>query len=269
MQIVWAILAPLLAILTVIAFYVGYPDAFKSVASYFKDPVALFTFILALCTALLALATFRLALLTEETVKDTKESLKLSQQANERTARLFIGQNRPLIDVTPIAIRQVHVSDDTQVVTFFSIANYSGFSAFDIAIDLKYGGYSWILEWRKARTDRDGKGKATGVELDKIYSLPPNPQISELAAGDRTEFPSQGSLQGISGSLSLEPLCNSADGLPVWVRITWRNENRHIFDEIHKFTLRCTTDGKTGRAFTMIPEGVTSQKGRGISGQSD
>src|SRR5437879_5693173 len=141
MQIVATILALLFATLAAVFFFAGYPEAFKAIWDYFKDPaLATFaTFLLALFTAALALATFRVASLTEEAARDTKESLKLARQGNERAEKLFTGQNQPLIDVTPITIKQVYVSGDTQAVTLFSIANYSGFKAHDIAIDLKYG----------------------------------------------------------------------------------------------------------------------------------
>lgn len=130
-------------------------------------------------------------------------------QSNSRAEKLFMGQHRPLIDVTPVGVEQVGVEQvDSQVMTVFSIVNNSGFKAFNIGLDLKYGDKSWILEWRRARDDQDRKGSIQGVIPNTFYQSRPNIQIPELAPGETIQSYSGGENRGqrigIIGSLNLE-----------------------------------------------------------------
>lgn len=186
----------------------------------------------------------------------------LTCQSNIRTGKLFIGQNKPLIDVTPISITpgisEVSKKEANMATTLFSVANYSGFVAYNIVIDIKYGKKNnWISEWLKA--EDDNKKEKKGVVINKIFiSTPkaPTPEsfIPELKPGDK------GASKHI-GSFDLEGTVCSAgyDGYPVFVRVTWENKKGHVFDEIHKYTLLCTKKD-LGRSFTFIPEGIESKK---------
>lgn len=191
-------------------------------------------------------------------------SVLYAVDAHQMQAKLFPAQNKPLIDVTPIAVMQVLGGKQTH--TAFSVSNCSGFTAYSICLDLKYGdNRSWILEWRKAKTDKDKKdknGQPADVILDKPYSLPPRVLVKELGPGETAEKDYAGKLLGINGALNLEQdVCKCGEkGLPVFIRVAWQNENRHIFDEIHEYVLICTTAGGGGKAFTMIPKGKASQK---------
>lgn len=192
-------------------------------------------------------------------------SLWFTRKAHARAESIFVGENHPLIDVTPIGIGQN--ADGTQAVTVFSIVNYSGFKAFNIGIDLKYGSNNWILEWRKARDEKIAKGQAEGVVREKLYMSAPNVNIRKIRPGETKERDEEGNKIEIIGALNLEGnVCTKGDkGFPVWVRVTWQNLNRHVFDEVHQYRLICTkdtelTDPGGGRAFTFIPEGVISQK---------
>jgi hypothetical protein len=153
-----------------------------------------------------------------------------------------------------------------QTHTAFSVSNYSGFTAYSIRLDLKYGDKgNWILEWRKAKTDKDEKdknGQPAGVILDKHYLLPPMVLVKELGPGETAEKDYDGGFLGINGALNLEQeVCKCGEkGLPVFIRVAWQNKNRHIFDEIHEYVLICTPAGGSGKAFTMIPKGKASQK---------
>ena len=187
----------------------------------------------------------------------TLGSLYYASEANKRAESLFVGENRPLIDVTPIGINQSSKND--QVSTLFSISNYSGFIAYNIGIDLKYGG-SWILEWRKAEDDRVSKGDIKGIEKDKTYNTLPNVRIEKLNPGETYPPKDSKVTYAIIGALNLDKVCDSGElGLKVQVRVTWQNEQQHIFDSVHQYKLICTKVSE-GRAFTFIPEGVISHK---------
>jgi hypothetical protein len=192
-------------------------------------------------------------------------SLWFAGKANARAERLYVGQNRPLIDVTPIGISQ-NVAG-THATTIFSIVNYSGFKAYNIGIDLKYGDNSWILEWIKARDEKTAKGNGEGVVRERWYLSSSNTIIREIDPGETKESDEEGKNIVITGSLNLESdVCAKGNsGLPVLVRVTWQNLNHHVFDEVHQYRLICTKDTKLtdpggGRAFTFIPEGIVSKK---------
>jgi|GEM_PF-1574592 len=197
----------------------------------------------------------------------------LSLRSNHRAERIFTGQNKPLVDITPIGIGQ---SAEKQIVTvYFTAINYSGFKAFNIGIDVKFG-HDWIREWLKAKKESENKNNpnSKGVEPDKLYKSMPKPIINELEPGETLVAETESgedkiaiNAMAISGTLDLEKdICSKGnEGYPVLVRTTWTNSDHHIFDEVHKFRLICTDDGGRdskgiGRAFTFIPEGKTSQK---------
>lgn len=195
----------------------------------------------------------------------TIRSLWFAGKAHARAERLYVGENYPLIGVTPIGISQN--ADGTQTVTRFSVVNYSGFKAFNVAIDLKYGENDWILEWRKARDEKIVKGQAQGVVREKPYMSHPISKIREMKPGETKERDEAGEMIEIIGSLNLEDnVCTQGSkGFSVLVRVTWENVNGHVFDEVHQYRLIGTKDVEQsdpggGRAFTFVPEGVKSQK---------
>jgi hypothetical protein len=205
-------------------------------------------------------------------------------RADSRAKKLFIGQNKPLIDVTPIGIVQVERKDEKKTkmcVTLFSIVNYSGFDAYNIAFDIKYGS-DWISEWGKAENNRKEKvkikaednGKETvekRVMLNHLYTSRPNALIPKLMSGETKgrDFKLPPFVSGelylksppfASGEFDLEVnVVAKNEGFPILVRVTWENESGYVFDEIHKYKLLCTESG-SGLSFTFIPEGIKSQK---------
>ena len=175
-------------------------------------------------------------------------------QSNERLEKLFVGQNKPLIDVTPISIAQNN-KKRTHSTTMFSVVNYSGFEAREIRIDVKYGeGNAWITKWEEANDVNSGDG----LQIGHFYRSAPKLFITKLEAGKTVEKEFVENPLYTSGSLNLEKVCADPNGYPVFVRVTWHNEKGRIFDEIHKYTLICTKD--SGRAFAFIPEGIISRK---------
>jgi len=192
--------------------------------------------------------------------------VSLNFRSNRRAEKLFIGQNKPLIDVTPLGVAQS--SKKSIVTTHLSVVNYSGFKAYYIDIDLKYGKNQWIGEWRKARKESEKKkNQNEGVEKEKMYLSKPLFLIDELKPGGRKETEIEIRLSRIAGSLDLETDVKPRDdkGLTVLVRVTWQNRQRHTFDEVHPYRLICTDDGGhknigKGRAFTFLPEGILSKK---------
>jgi hypothetical protein len=69
--------------------------------------------------------------ITQKSVKDNRELIKLNNEmldltrkANSRTEKLFVGQNKPLIDVTPIGIIPGIADDGNKMcATLYSILN--------------------------------------------------------------------------------------------------------------------------------------------------
>ena len=181
-------------------------------------------------------------------------------QSNNRALKSFVAENRPVIDVTPIGVRQ---DNNTHAMTVFSIANVSGFPAYDISLDLKYGAAGWIQEWVKA--DEDGQAACEGVTLGKLYRSAPTVQIKQLLPGRSVDKDRNGKLLGLRGSLELESVVSMKDGLIVLVRSTWRNKQGHLFDIVHAYRLVATRNSAQpetgyGRSFTFVPEGIISQK---------
>ncbi len=188
-----------------------------------------------------------------------------------KTAKLFVGQNKPLIDVTPIGIVQVGRDDGTKMcATLYSVVNYSGFDAYNIAYDIKYGS-DWISEWVKADDNRKEKVEKR-VTLNHLYISRPKVIIPKLMPGETIggdfKWPPDASGEldfkwpppHASGEFDLEVhVVDKDEGFPVLMRVTWENESGHVFDEIHKYKLLCTDVGP-GLSFTFIPEGIISQK---------
>ena len=229
---------------------------------------------------------------TIEMVQDNKELIALTQKSNERAEKLFIGQEKPLIDVSPVSIISVRGTEGTFSSIIFSVTNYSGFDAYDIAVDTKYGEGNdrWISEWIKADNDKRKKEEEKsewvkalktkekkGVVIGYNYLLSPKVLIKKLKHGETTDKDFEGKPILICGQFNLETEFNEPnkliDGLPVFVRVTWKSKEKygHVFDEVHKYRLICTKtprpdpkpndpNSSIGWAFTLIPEGIISQK---------
>lgn len=181
------------------------------------------TTILAIATVFIAVANIVLVVVhlvdvaqTRQSVKLTVKSLAYSRQANQRAERVFVAQNIPRIGTTPKAIGPNPKGPG--VVTLFSIVNYSGFTAYNIGIDLRYGEErGWIGEWLKAnkntKQQRKGLGeKDSGVNL---YLSAPITVIERLDAGrtEERELNLEEEYRGMSGSLNLEEdVCSQKKG---------------------------------------------------------
>ena len=162
----------------------------------------------------------------------------------------------PKIDVTPIRVAQN--PEGTHVATFLSVTNYSGFKAYDINIDMKYGDYEWIGEWIKADNHKNNKHlPQNNNSMIELYDLGLSFRMPMLKTGQQYEFPENGidGKIGFSGSLNLEDeVCGKGkEGFPVSIRSRWKNEKGHVFEKISDYKLICTIVGN-GRSFTMIPK---------------
>lgn len=172
---------------------------------------------------------------------------------------IAFGQQRPLIDVTPLSVGQLEGTTVTTI--YFGIANYSGFDAEKIGIDVKMEDRFWISEWLKARADKNEKGDSAGVAKGKVYFSSPRIDFPSLKKRGEVTF------SYVANAMDLESVCSLGDkGAPILIRTTWASKSGHVFDEIAKYTLLCTkdTEGKkigSGRSFTFLPGGKVSEKG--------
>jgi hypothetical protein len=178
-------------------------------------------------------------------------------KSNSRAKKLFVGQNKPLIDVTPISI--IHsIADDKNKMcaTLYSVSNYSGFVAKNISIDIAYGGNVYISEWLRAKEDsirKKKEGLDPNLVPNYLYHTRPYINIKEIKPGKVKEY------RGASGSLDLDKkvVGMGNKGYPLLIRVTWENDRGHVFDEIRKYKLLCTTY-EIGHAFSFIQEGIVS-----------
>ncbi len=182
-------------------------------------------------------------------------------KSNDRAARVFVAENRPLIDVTPVGVQK----DGAHVSTLFTVANYRGFTAYEIGLDIKYGDYPWMSEYIKAAADNKGKEKEGVVEKHIYLSPPATPTsigLEELRPGQTISIAGKElDALGYSGTLDLEKeVTTKGDkGLTVAIRATWKNKKKggHVFDIVYQYQLIGTRVDK-GRSFTFIPKGIVS-----------
>ena len=170
----------------------------------------------------------------------------------EQNKKLFPAQNKPLIDFNPFAIVFMkNEKGNEYATTNFSVINYSGFTAYDIGIDLQYGNGDWIASWSLADEDNKeklkeirGEKKTTQDEREVYFSYPIS--LIELKPKKRKK-------SHITGALNSEKVCSEGKrGLPVKVRAIWYNEIGYMFEEIKHYRLVCTKVGR-GRHFTFMP----------------
>lgn len=196
------------------------------------------------------------------TSRYTRRTYALAEKANERTQQLFIGEDSPQLQAIPFAIAETPTHNST---LNFRLVNHSGFDAFDINVDVQYcipkdRHRHWAGEWKKA--DKDSVDKtAGGVEHNKGYFFSPLFLAERLNRFQEITTDKQEGFGFGSNALHLEDVCDKdADGLPVLVRLRWRNSKNRTYDEIRKFQLLCTKNwhgskpqAPKGRSFTMLP----------------
>lgn len=180
----------------------------------------------------------------------------------KRTQRLFIGEDSPQVQAVPYAIGENSKTHNSTI--SFELVNYTGFDAKDVSIDVKYCVANsrlrhWAGEWVKANIEVNGKA-ASGVVEDSGYFFAAPSKVDLLPRFTKVDTKERG-LGIAADALHIETdVCNQGDlGLPVLVRVRWRNEKGRAFDEIHKYKLLCTKnwiDKNTprGRAFAFTPE---------------
>lgn len=134
--------------------------------------------------------------------------------------------------------------------TTLEVVNYSGFDAYDVTFDFKYGNNEWISEWEKANEDINKLDTVTtqSTTSQVLLDKPKEENIRELKALSEKRYVK------VTGAPSKPDFCKkSSDSVKVYVRTRWRNKNHQAFDDLRKYTLACTAVGK-GRSYTFLPE---------------
>jgi len=250
---------------------------------------AFITFLLAIGTFLMAFYTRDLAKGNSDLIVSNNKMLDLTKKANSRSEKLFVAQNKPLVDVTPIGVIPGTAEDGNKMcTTMLSFTNYSGFIAKEISFDIKYGSKPWISEWiyadidskRKEKEDfdkdskkenKEGVLKENEVELNRIYMSKRRIALKELKPGQTEksyldiktgqkikrdlDFP----FLYATGQLDLnKEVVGKEEGFEIFVRFSWKSEYGHIFEKIKKYKLLCTKTG-IGHSFSFFHEGIVSQ----------
>lgn len=155
----------------------------------------------------------------------TNKANQRSEELFKISESLFVAQNIPLVDVTPISITQSQNANGSYfATTTFNVANYSGFHAYNIRIDLKYGTIVWIGEWVKAYEKIQSNITGQDIDIDKPYESLPKVAIPELGAWKMIQQDVKSRQEGgTMGSLLLKgDVCAKGDeGLTVLVRVAW------------------------------------------------
>ena len=178
-------------------------------------------------------------------------SLYYARRSIHRADRVFHGQIKPLIQVKPVGL--VERPERNSVDTLFNVVNYSGFDAYNIAIDLQYGRKDWIGEWLCAYEDNLRRQKETceGEQTTlSFYPTTSRAKIGELKAGETAH-----ELKVTGGTLDLETdVCSKGnEGVVVSVRCIWENQDGYSFDSLEKYKLICTRVNE-GRSFSLLPQ---------------
>jgi hypothetical protein len=155
---------------------------------------------------------------------------KTIQQVGTDHTATTIGQAKPLIDVVPFGVVQTELKDENKTkmcVTLLSFINYSGFTAKNIAIDIKYGDNVWVSEWVQANIDSNrkkkaGDGKAEGVDpdvgLNLVYFSRREIAMTELKPGQTKKSDLEQSPLYASGQLDLKVnVVGKKEGFPILV----------------------------------------------------
>lgn len=177
-------------------------------------------------------------------------SLWFTFKTNRRAEKLFGSQIRPLVQEQLIRLE----FDQTLsfATTHLEVINYSGFHAYDVRVDLKYGTNSWAVSWLRAEARRlQQLGARTREEDQKLHELLAEPcRIASIKAGKKAS-------SVISGSLSQDYVRSETEGVNVQARVTWNNKKGHSFDRIRNYKLVCTAVG-TGMDFAFIPQDIVA-----------
>jgi len=176
--------------------------------------------------------------------------------ANYQNSKFLVSQVRPLIQDRPVSFLEFPGLQAAE--TELEVINYSGFDAYDISFDLRYGKNQWIGEWMKAKRrdleqKRRGSQRLTSLEEEEYKNYEPK-GISLLRAGQTARRTMRGVLPE---SKLLEE--TKEKEIDIYVRTTWKNEKRHTFDRIRRYKLVCVMDNE-GKSFTFIPEEIVSRE---------
>ena len=183
-------------------------------------------------------------------------SLFFAIQSDDRAEKMFTSNIKPLIQNRPIDFEIAQAIEGTTWRTKLEVINYSGFDAFNITSDLKYGTNDWLVEWfmanKKKLEEKNALGKPlTDWEKKELINYEP-PIIKKLEAGHRVET------RVLGAAPSRSNFCETArDHEKIFVRTAWANEKGHTFDLIREYTLLCTF-ANGGRHYSFIPENIVS-----------
>lgn len=168
-----------------------------------------------------------------------------------RAEQLFGSQIRPLLQEQLTGVVS-NVTTGAGGMTF-DVVNYSGFDAYDVRYDVKFGINAWSFQWVAAKASRlEPLKKRTPKETFDWYAEKLM-IIGQIKAGGRVED------QVITGSVNLDIVCqNREEGMIVLSRLIWKNKKGHAFDRIREFKLVCTSVD-TGRAFAFIPQRIVAR----------
>lgn len=150
---------------------------------------------------------------------------------HRRSKQLFVVQRRPLIQVRPIAVKEI--LDPPAIETVLAVGNYSGFTARDISVDLRYGKNDSVVEWLRADADDINKH---GKTAQNYYPV-------SQGFIDRLK-PCKSIIKHIRGSFKLDYGNREVD---VVVKAVWKNDKGFIFEKRWEYKLICTRvrDGKS------------------------
>ena len=147
-------------------------------------------------------------------------------KSDSRNEQVFLAERRPYIDVSPVSLVQ---DSGTNSLVTLSLANYSGFDALNVGIDVKYGELAnryWTGEWQKASQNELARGKDGPSGVLKLHEYTSQPPVAIPF------LPKRGGLATWVSANAMdleEDVCSRGnEGFPVFVRITWQNDARHL-----------------------------------------
>ncbi len=157
--------------------------------------------------------------------------------------------------------------------TMLEVVNYSGFDAYSVTFDFKYGNNDWVSEWTKAKEDSK---KKQSEELPRLKSIITSATTSQVVVEDIDKPKENDSTTSkersqefkidtlgarsirkfavtVSGAPSKPDFCKKkSDSEIVFVRTIWKNKYQQTFDNLRKYMLICTKVGN-GQSYTFLP----------------
>jgi len=179
-------------------------------------------------------------------------------RSDNRVEKMFKSNIKPLIQDRPFDFEIVQAIEGPSWLTKLEVINYSGFDAFNITADLKYGTNDWIAEWFMANKIGLEKKVARNEPLTdwekKDLINYAQPIIKKLEAGHEV------TTRVWWGAPSRRNFCETGrEQETVFVKTKWENEKGHTFYRIREYTLLCTfADG--GRHYSFIPGNIVSSE---------